>query len=142
MKLRNSLLLLLTATIWGVAFVAQSVGMDYVGPCTFLFARSLIGGVVLLPVVAVLHKNGPSRTGETPEEKRQARRILLIGGVCCGAALCAADLTQQIGLCAQQFQLLPILKETPEGQILYNTLYSGVWSQYALVRKHREGRHA
>ena len=30
MKLRNSLLLLLTATIWGVAFVAQSVGMDYV----------------------------------------------------------------------------------------------------------------
>ena len=98
LKLRNSLLLLLTATIWGVAFVAQSVGMDYVGPCTFLFARSLIGGVVLLPVVAVLHKNGPSRAGETPEDKRQARRILLIGGVCCGAALCAADLMQQIGL--------------------------------------------
>ena len=55
---------------------------------------------------------------------------------------CRELLTQQIGLCAQQFQLLPILKETPEGQILYNTLYSGVWSQYALVRKHREGRHA
>ena len=55
---------------------------------------------------------------------------------------CRELLTQQIGLCVQQFQLLPILKETPEGQILYNTLYSGVWSQYALVRKHREGRHA
>ena len=55
---------------------------------------------------------------------------------------CRELMTQQIGLCAQQFQLLPILKETPEGQILYNTLYSGVWSQYALVRKHREGRHA
>lgn len=55
---------------------------------------------------------------------------------------CRELLTQQMGLCAQQFQLLPILKETPEGQILYNTLYSGVWSQYALVRKHREGRHA
>ena len=55
---------------------------------------------------------------------------------------CRELLTQQIGLCAQQFQLLPIPKETPEGQILYNTLYSGVWSQYALVRKHREGRHA
>ena len=62
MKIRNSLILLLTATIWGVAFVAQSVGMDYVGPFTFLFARSVIGGIVLLPVVVVLHKNGPSHT--------------------------------------------------------------------------------
>ena len=41
--LKNSLLLLLTATIWGVAFVAQSVGMDYVGGFTFNMARSLIG---------------------------------------------------------------------------------------------------
>ena len=35
LQLRNSFLLLLTAVIWGVAFVAQSVGMDYVGPYTF-----------------------------------------------------------------------------------------------------------
>ena len=62
MKLRNSLLLLLTATIWGVAFVAQSVGMDYVGPFTFVFARNVIGGLVLLPVIAVLSKSGgPTR---------------------------------------------------------------------------------
>ena len=39
-QVRNSLLLLLTATIWGVAFVAQSVGMDYVGPFTFNMVRS------------------------------------------------------------------------------------------------------
>ncbi len=49
--LRQSLLLLLTATIWGVAFVAQSVGMDYVGPFTFNVMRSIIGGVVLLPFI-------------------------------------------------------------------------------------------
>ena len=49
--MRQSLLLLLTATIWGVAFVAQSVGMDYMGPCTFNASRFLIGGVVLLPVI-------------------------------------------------------------------------------------------
>ena len=42
--LRHSLLLLLTAAIWGFAFVAQSVGMDYVQPFTFTAARSLIGG--------------------------------------------------------------------------------------------------
>lgn len=53
---------------------------------------------------------------------------------------CHELLTQQIGLCAQQFALLPILQETPEGTLLYNTIYSGVWNKYALVRKHREGR--
>ena len=50
-QLRHSLLLLLTAFIWGVAFVAQSVGMDYVGSFTFTASRSLIGAVVLLPVI-------------------------------------------------------------------------------------------
>ena len=49
MKIKNAVLLLLTAAIWGIAFVAQSVGMDYVGPLTFNCVRSLIGGVVLLP---------------------------------------------------------------------------------------------
>ena len=47
-------------------------------------------------------------------------------------------MTQQMGRCAQQFEMLPILKDTPEGKLLYNTIYSGVWSKYALVRKHRE----
>lgn len=37
-ELRANLLLLLTAMIWGAAFVAQSVSMDYIGPFTFLFA--------------------------------------------------------------------------------------------------------
>ncbi len=41
-QLKNSLLLLLTATIWGVAFVAQSVGMDHVGPFTFNAVRSIM----------------------------------------------------------------------------------------------------
>ena len=45
MKIKNALLLLLTASIWGVAFVAQSVGMDYVGPLTFNCVRCLMGGV-------------------------------------------------------------------------------------------------
>lgn len=55
-------------------------------------------------------------------------------------ARCNELLTQQMGLCAQQFSLLPILRDTPEGKLLYNTIYSGVWSKYALVKKHREGR--
>jgi len=53
---------------------------------------------------------------------------------------CHELLTQQMGRCAQHFEMLPILKDTPEGKLLYNTIYSGVWSKYALVRKHREAQ--
>ena len=98
MKLRNSLFLLLTATIWGVAFVAQSVGMQYVGPMTYVCSRSIIGGVVLLPVIAVLNRNSSIHSGETPQERRKGRKILLIGGACCGLILSIASTTQQIAL--------------------------------------------
>ena len=50
-SVRSGFLLLLAAFIWGIAFVAQSVGMDYMGPCTFNAARFFIGGIVLLPVI-------------------------------------------------------------------------------------------
>ena len=55
-SMTSSLLLLLAATIWGVAFVAQSVGMDYMGPLSFNGARFLLGGTVLLPLVLVRRK--------------------------------------------------------------------------------------
>lgn len=55
-KIRQCLLLLLTAFIWGNAFVAQSAGMDYVGPFTMNCVRSILGGIVLLPVIAFLDK--------------------------------------------------------------------------------------
>lgn len=66
-QLRHSLLLLLTAFIWGVAFVAQSVGMDYVGPFTFTASRSLIGAVVLLPVIWFRTRK---ETGAGTEQKK------------------------------------------------------------------------
>ncbi len=98
MKLRNSLILLLTATIWGVAFVAQSVAMDSIGPFTFYCARSVIGGVVLLPVIAVLQRNGRPYISRTRGELRASRRTLWFSGICCGIALCVASLLQQFGL--------------------------------------------
>ena len=53
---RNSLLLVLTALIWGVAFVAQSKGGDAIGPFSFNCIRFLLGAIVLLPVIALLDK--------------------------------------------------------------------------------------
>lgn len=87
-------MLLITAFIWGAAFVAQSVGMDYVGPFTFNAVRCLIGGAVLIPVILILNKNTKTQSSA----KYQNRRDLWIGGALCGAALFAASTLQQIGI--------------------------------------------
>ena len=55
-KMRGNLMLLLTALIWGTAFVAQSVGMDYVEAFTFSCVRNLVGGMVLIPCIFLLRK--------------------------------------------------------------------------------------
>ena len=74
--------------------------MDYMGPFTFNGARSLIGGTVLLPLIAFREqkqKKAETRK-ETAEERKQRRKITLIGGVCCGLAICTASMFQQIGI--------------------------------------------
>ena len=89
---KSPLLLLLTATIWGVAFVAQSVGMDYVEPFTFNGVRNLLGALVLLPVIC-----GMSGERDVAEEKKDTKTLWL-GGVLCGLCLCVASSLQQIGI--------------------------------------------
>lgn len=100
--LRQSLLLLLTATIWGVAFVAQSVGMDYVGPFTFSAVRSILGGIVLLPCIVFFGRMDKQENAENKNidttSKRKERQLLVTGGICCGTILCIASNLQQIGL--------------------------------------------
>lgn len=99
MQWRNSFLLLLTATIWGTSFVAQSVGMDYVGPFTFNMLRCLIGGIVLIPCIFLLKKVTPQEEKvQTEEEIKQGKKTLLIGGVCCGILLSLAMNFQQVGI--------------------------------------------
>ncbi len=93
-QLRAGLLLTLTALIWGAAFVAQSVGMDYVGPYTYLCSRSVIGGIVLLPVIKFFGKDSQS----TVSDKAKNKNTLIIGGICCGIALFVASILQQIGI--------------------------------------------
>ena len=91
---KNIFLLALTALIWGVAFVAQSVGMEYVGPFTFNSVRFLIGGMVLLPVVMMSRKE----KGLETDSQDGKQRVLVLGGLCCGMALCVASCLQQIGI--------------------------------------------
>ena len=93
-QLKSGGILLLTAIIWGFAFVAQSVGMDYVGPFTFGCVRFFIGGLILIPCIAILKKCN----GAEEKRKEEDTKTLWIGGICCGIALAAASTLQQIGI--------------------------------------------
>lgn len=92
MRRKNAFMLFLTAFIWGTAFVAQSVGMDYLGPFGFNGIRSLIGGVALLPCIYILGK-----INKNSNEKGDVK-TMAAGGICCGLALFAASSMQQIGI--------------------------------------------
>lgn len=87
-------MLLLAAIIWGASFVAQVVGLDYVGPFTFLAVRSLLGSLVLLPVIALLDKGGISKKPASSGE----RKTLWLAGLFCGLFLFTACALQQVGL--------------------------------------------
>jgi drug/metabolite transporter (DMT)-like permease len=127
-QLRANLLLLLTAMIWGAAFVAQSVSMDYIGPFTFLCTRSILGSVVLLPVIFFM-----GRSKKKEEQTKAPKGTLLLGGLCCGAALFVASAFQQIGIqettagkagfiTAMYMILVPIF-----GLVLGKKVHSKVW---------------
>lgn len=93
-------MLLLTAFIWGCAFVAQSVGMDYVGPFTFNSVRSFIGSLVLVPVIFLMDSL-KRKEGMSEEEVRASRgdtKTLITGGICCGVVLGVASSLQQFGI--------------------------------------------
>ncbi len=98
-ELMHTLALLVCAAIWGSAFVAQSVGAEYVGPFTFLAVRNWIAVVFLIPVILVrdtiLKKRG--RPSVRPANRTQ-RHFLLKGGAACGFFLCAASAFQQVGI--------------------------------------------
>ena len=94
-KLRGSLMLLLTAIIWGVAFVAQSDGMNYVGPFTYNGVRTLLGGVVLIPVIAFF-KTFPSKKDE--QKEKAPLKTTVLGGIICGVVFFVAGMLQQYGI--------------------------------------------
>ena len=97
-KMRGNLMLLLTALIWGTAFVAQSAGMDHVQPFTYNGIRTLIGGIVLIPVILLFDRLKPADTRPSAEEQKVINKNSLVGGLCCGTVLCIASCLQQFGV--------------------------------------------
>ncbi|MBW2436738.1 MAG: DMT family transporter [Deltaproteobacteria bacterium] len=92
---KSDALLLTTAIIWGFAFVAQRVGMDYVGPFTFNGIRFAIGSLSLLPLV-VLSRNEPASSRNILPPT--GLKTILLGGSALGLALFSGASLQQIGL--------------------------------------------
>ncbi|WP_256679074.1 DMT family transporter [Pseudomonas sp. AOB-7] len=89
--LRADLLMLITAMIWGSAFVAQRLGMDSIGPFLYTGLRFALASLVLLPLLALLQRR--SRRPAAP-----LSRGLLLGGVVMGLALSLGINLQQVGL--------------------------------------------
>lgn len=92
---KGSIMLLITSIIWGTAFVAQSEGMSYVEPFTYNAMRTLLGGVVLIPIM-ILFRFSDKRNGK--EKSSCSLKNTVIGGICCGIALFIASSFQQAGI--------------------------------------------
>lgn len=107
-SIRANLLLLLTAIIWGVAFVAQDLASDSLEPFIFNGLRMALAALALLPVVHFMDRRA-RRAGTADAQKtgtgvpfskmtRRQQKTLLIGSLCCGVMLTLGSAFQQTGI--------------------------------------------
>jgi len=107
-------MLFVTAVIWGMAFVAQSEGMNYVGPFTYNGIRTILGGIVLIPFILLFKRkpgkinslNNEDKNNKTDKTDKTDKNIIqpapikttVLGGLCCGVIFFVAGSLQQYGL--------------------------------------------
>ena len=96
-RIKGIVTLLLTAFIWGSAFVAQSEAMELIHPFTLQAVRSLIGSLFLVPVILSLDA-GKKKNGTYRKMTKTDKKNLLVGGLVCGIVLCIASNLQQYGM--------------------------------------------
>lgn len=135
-RVRQNVLPVITALIWGTAFVAQSIGADYMGAFAFNAVRAVIAFVFLLGLLG-LRRAVQRRSGHL--RPLGSRRDILAGGLCCGAALTVASYLQQKGLetttsgkagfiTALYIVLVPIM-----GRLLGRRVARAVWISVVLA---------
>lgn len=103
MKAKGPILLLITAILWGFAFVAQTTASSDIGPFTFNASRNIIGAVFLTGVIAMRKRLGHDEApqlGSDGNASGYTRKALVIAGVTCGVVLFAASYLQQAGITA------------------------------------------
>lgn len=97
-SVRHSCMLLLAALVWGVAFVAQSEGLNYVETFTFNTCRFILGGAVLIPCFISCTAERTVYGRPCLRRRKKSRPAWALGGICCGCILCLASCLQQFGI--------------------------------------------
>lgn len=92
-KITASIILLITAIIWGFAFIAQILGGDHVDAFTFNGIRFTLGGLLLIPLYLIAER----KAKETREVKRARSKKTLVAALICGICLFVATSLQQYG---------------------------------------------
>ncbi|MBQ3528036.1 MAG: DMT family transporter [Clostridia bacterium] len=96
-KLIGNIMLLVAAILWGTTFVAQSEGMEYVGPLTYQATRSVLGGLFLIPLILFMDL-AKKKKGTFVAPSKETKKKTLLVGVLCGIVLTVAALLQQYGI--------------------------------------------
>ncbi len=96
-QVRGILTLMIATFIWGTTFVAQSMGMDHIGPFAFQAARCILGCLFLLPVIAVMDRFSGQNDGKTYFARWRSKKLWL-AGLYCGIPLFIACNLQQVAL--------------------------------------------
>lgn len=128
-NVKGTLILLLTAFIWGVAFVAQTSASDTIGAFTFTACRSVLASIFLF-LFALARDTVKNRTREakTPLFTKQ----IIISGILCGLPLCIASLLQQFGI-----QMYPAGTATSGRAGFLTAVYVILVALYELIRSRR-----
>jgi drug/metabolite transporter (DMT)-like permease len=135
-QIHGELLLTMTAMLWGACYVAQRVGMDYLGPFTFTASRFLLGAVSMIPVIIIMNKINKSRTSSVPAGTTGE---LLKGGIACGVVLFGAISFQQTGMVyttaskAGFITALYIVMVPIFGLFLHKKIERSVWAGVSLA---------
>ncbi|MBP5466484.1 MAG: DMT family transporter, partial [Clostridia bacterium] len=96
-RLKGSLLLFTAAIFWGSSFVAQDIGLRFIGPYGLNSLRFILGSIFLIPVVFAFGKIR-EKSGETKENIKEQRKKSIVPGIICGVSLAIASNFQQMGL--------------------------------------------
>ena len=146
-RMLGSLLLLVTAMIWGTAFAFQRAGRGAVGPFSFVAARMALSAAAVGLPACLLGRGRAGGDAPPPAERRARRRAALCGGICCGVLLGAASLFQQAGIVtttagkagfikAMYMLLVPILElllfRRRHGVLVWTAVALGVAGLYLL----------
>jgi drug/metabolite transporter (DMT)-like permease len=98
-KFIGNLLLLITAIIWGMSFVFQRSGMDYIEPITFNASRNVLAAILISALSAYMGKRDTKlHPDRSSDELTRRKRATIVGGISCGIMLSLACIFQQMGM--------------------------------------------